>query len=179
MPYLGPPSNVLHRIQLPVCFNMLVALLVILDSQVQWMGIANLDFSADVVQMWRMTSFVLALLMAFRVNRVYLRWASAVQAFGGIGTAAVTLSQQAVIWVKDEALQGEVRDKERERERASGRGFGDVGWLFWGISLISCSFHQESRRCRCRAARNRSGPPHPQSPSLNSKTICLPPPLPP
>ena len=108
MPYLGPPSNVLHRIRLPLAFNTFVALLVILDSQLQWMGVANLDFSADVVQMWRMTSFVLALLMAFRVNRVYLRWASAVQSFGGIGTAAVTLSQQAVLWVRDEALQDEI-----------------------------------------------------------------------
>jgi predicted membrane chloride channel (bestrophin family) len=58
-----------------------------------------------VLLMWRMTSFMVALLLAFRVNRVYLRWCAALQAFGGIGTAAVTLAQQAVLWVHDPLLQ--------------------------------------------------------------------------
>ena len=42
---------------------------------------------------------------AFRVNRVYLRWSGALQAFGSVGTSTVTLAQQAVLWVPDEYLQ--------------------------------------------------------------------------
>lgn len=68
-------------------------------------GIVHGDVSADVLLLWRMTSFVLALLLAFRINKVYMRWQAAVQAFGGVGSAAVTLSQQAALWVADQQLQ--------------------------------------------------------------------------
>jgi predicted membrane chloride channel (bestrophin family) len=63
------------------------------------------DVNADVLLLWRMTSFILALLLAFRINKVYMRWQAGVQAFGGVGSAAVTLSQQAAVWVPDPVLQ--------------------------------------------------------------------------
>ena len=39
------------------------------------------------------------------MNRVYLRWSAALQAFGGVGTASVTLAQQAALWVPESRLQ--------------------------------------------------------------------------
>ncbi|KIZ01825.1 hypothetical protein MNEG_6138 [Monoraphidium neglectum] len=92
----------------PELVEYIAALLITLDAYLGWAGIVNSYFSEDVLLMWRMTSFMVALLLAFRVNRVYLRWCAALQAFGGIGTAAVTLAQQAVLWVHDPLLQAEL-----------------------------------------------------------------------
>lgn len=62
------------------------------------------------MQLWRMSSFMLALLLAFRLNRVYLRWAAALQGFSGVGSASLTLAQQALVWVqqRDKQLAAEI-----------------------------------------------------------------------
>ena len=108
MPYLGPPSHLLRRIKWPLALNALVALFVILDGQMQFLGVATSDFGEDVAQTWRLTTFVLALLLGFRVNRVYQRFSVAQQEYGAVGNAAVMVVQDAAVWVRDAALVGEI-----------------------------------------------------------------------
>ena len=71
IPYLGPPSFILWRIKLPLLFNLSIAICITLDAYYSTFGgIIHKDLSADVLLLWRMTSFILALLLAFRVNKV-------------------------------------------------------------------------------------------------------------
>jgi hypothetical protein len=102
--YLGPPANILWRIRWPMLVNIVIAILVVADAYADLATggrgiLPNID--GAVLLGWRMISFVMSLLLAFRVNRAYDRWWAARHAFKGIGTAAITLSQQAVVWIPD------------------------------------------------------------------------------
>lgn len=106
MCYVGPPSHILVRIRLPLFLNAVVATLVAVSSVTGILdSVQDSDLSQDVVQLWRMSSFMLALLLAFRLNRVYLRWAAGLQGYSGVGSAALTLAQQALVWVQQADTQ--------------------------------------------------------------------------
>jgi predicted membrane chloride channel (bestrophin family) len=68
------------------------------------------EFSHEaVIQVIQTTSFVLALLLALRMNRTYERWWDAWRAFRRIGDCAAALTQQAVVFAEgDPPLQAEV-----------------------------------------------------------------------
>lgn len=71
---------------------------------------------------WRLTSFTLALLLTFRVNRSYDRWWTARQAFAGVGNAATSVATMATLWIKDDpALQVRRRPGDASK-RAKGPG---------------------------------------------------------
>lgn len=107
--YVGPPSHILWRIRLPLFLNAVVAILVTISSITGAISIEGSDLSQDVVLLWRLSSFMLALLLAFRLNRVYLRWAAAQQGFSGVGSGALALAQQALVWVQaDRQLAAEI-----------------------------------------------------------------------
>lgn len=63
------------------------------------------DLDLVILNSFRLITFLLALLLSFRVNRTYDRWWQARQGFSGVGGAAVALSQQAVQWVQDPAIR--------------------------------------------------------------------------
>lgn len=78
--YFGPPAFVLQKIKWPLLFNLVIGLLVTVDQSLDYYHtnrslLPNLD--ELVTTSWRMTSFVMALLLAFRVNRTYERWCGA------------------------------------------------------------------------------------------------------
>lgn len=54
---------------------------------------------------WRLSTFMLALLLSFRVNRSYDRWWTGRQAFAGVGNAAVSVATMSRLWIADPQLQ--------------------------------------------------------------------------
>eukprot|EP00775_Hariotina_reticulata_P013776 gene13776-13897_t len=110
--YLGPPSHILWHIKYPLLLNMAIAVLITADQVRQYYKQASiLPELADhiVFNSFRLTTFVMALLMAFRVNRTYDRWWTGRQSFAGVGNAGLTLSMQAMQWVPDPAIRAEIR----------------------------------------------------------------------
>lgn len=73
--YIGPPSHLLWHIKLPLLFNMAIAALVMADYQLLFHRVAAFEnMDAIVANAWPMISFVMALLLTIRLNRVYDRW---------------------------------------------------------------------------------------------------------
>lgn len=63
---------------------------------------------------WRLSSFMLALLLSWRVNRAYERWWAGRQAFAGVGSAALGVAQMATLVVHDAALRVSTRSTAQE-----------------------------------------------------------------
>eukprot|EP00775_Hariotina_reticulata_P001996 gene1996-2318_t len=109
--YVGPPGHILWHIKWPLLMNMTIAVLLIVCQVLQDQGhfdmLPDVD-AASVYNNFRLISFVLALLLTFRLNRSYERWWLARLSFGGVASACVTLSMQAVQWIPDAALKGEI-----------------------------------------------------------------------
>ncbi|KAI8471691.1 MAG: hypothetical protein J3K34DRAFT_458208 [Monoraphidium minutum] len=110
--YIGRPAGIMWRVKLPLMINLLVAVGLILNEEFNSITRAATmvpEFAHDaVLQMFQLTSFVLALLLALRHNRTYERWWDAWRNFRRLGDCAVALTQQATIFCADEpALQAE------------------------------------------------------------------------
>jgi putative membrane protein len=102
----------LWHIKFPLLINMIIAVLVTADQIRRYHGYSLMlpDLADEIVfNSFRLITFVMALLMAFRINRTYDRWWLGRQSFAGVGNAGVALSMQAMQWVPDGAIRAEIR----------------------------------------------------------------------
>ncbi|KAF8068206.1 L-ascorbate oxidase [Scenedesmus sp. PABB004] len=104
--YVGPPAHILVNIRWPLLVNMMLAIGIVADLARPTPLLPH--FGTFVITTWRLISFVMALLLAFRLNRSYDRWWLARQSFGGVAGASMALSQQAIAYVQDAAIRAEL-----------------------------------------------------------------------
>lgn len=108
--YVGPPCHLLWRVKWPLLAVMAVTVSLagyeLARASYPWL--LNLDKGNITYSCVRLSSFAMALLLTLRLNRSYERWWAARQAFGGIGSGAIALAQQAANWIPDEALAAEI-----------------------------------------------------------------------
>lgn len=105
--YLGPPGHILWNIKWPLGMVMLVAVAMATWEQLRATCCPKLPaFDATNVSYncFRLSSFAMSLLLAFRLRSCYDRWWQARCGFTGVGGAAVSLVHMAAVYVKDEAL---------------------------------------------------------------------------
>lgn len=95
VPYIGPPAHTLRRIW--------PAMLVILGITVTIKALGaflHIDFDSTNTskEAFRLSSFVVALLLSFRVQRVFDRWWQARNGFAGVGNGVTAIVRQAAVW---------------------------------------------------------------------------------
>ncbi|KAI8462924.1 MAG: Bestrophin, RFP-TM, chloride channel-domain-containing protein [Monoraphidium minutum] len=101
VPYLGPPTHTLSHVLFPVLAVMAVCVgIKLAEGKVTW----ELDQYNNYALLFRYSSFVLSLLLAFRLNRTYDRWWAARCAFGGIGGGVGNLVRQVATYSDDPLL---------------------------------------------------------------------------
>lgn len=101
LPYLGPPSHSFWHIGLPVSAVMAMCVgIKYAEGHVAW----QLDQYNNYAMLFRLSSFVLSLLLAFRANRTYDRWWQARTAFGGIGGGLTNIVRTVTTWTDDARL---------------------------------------------------------------------------
>eukprot|EP00798_Chlamydomonas_sp_ICE-L_P016396 gene16396-22598_t len=102
--YIGPPSHILWNVKWPWLFSMLVS------AGASLFSIFYYDLNIQLLlTSFRVTSFAMSLLLAFKLNRAYDRWKSARAAFGRCCTRSTALFSQAVAYIEDPMLLGEYR----------------------------------------------------------------------
>ena len=94
--YLGPPSHVFWNIKYPWLLVMAVtatyALSIRFNHDTSLMTMIG-ENSADIKDSFRYTSFVMSLVLAWRLNRGYERWWSARTSIAGVGSSALVFYQ--------------------------------------------------------------------------------------
>ncbi|KAG1666969.1 hypothetical protein FOA52_004252 [Chlamydomonas sp. UWO 241] len=101
--YLGPPSHVLWNIKYPWLFVMAITTMLVIWADITTRTEEPIEWDRHEVlkSTFRMTSFAMSLLLAFRINRTYDRWREARSSLSGVGTGATTLFLQAATWIDD------------------------------------------------------------------------------
>lgn len=101
VPYLGPPTHTLRHVLVPVLSVVGVCIgIKFAEGKTSW----NLDALNNYAVLFRYSSFVLSLLLAFRLNRTYDRWWQARCSFGAIGSGCVNVVRQVATWTDDPLL---------------------------------------------------------------------------
>ncbi|KAF8055483.1 hypothetical protein HT031_006742 [Scenedesmus sp. PABB004] len=94
------------RAQYPVVVNLAAVGLAVIDANIPKVNV--IDGDTSVVLVWRLSGFMLALLISFKVNRSYERWWMGRQSFAGVGNAALSVATMATLWVPDPQLRAEI-----------------------------------------------------------------------
>ncbi|GAX76520.1 hypothetical protein CEUSTIGMA_g3966.t1 [Chlamydomonas eustigma] len=105
--YVGPPSHILWNIKWPYLFIMITAIAV--ESYDVFDQFPLVDENGVLATGFKLVSFAMSLLLAFRVNRTYERWKEGRSSLAGVGNGATSLYLQAAAWIKDPKLVNDFR----------------------------------------------------------------------
>lgn len=110
--YMGPPSHLLHKIMLPLSLVMLS-----LAFNAVWYALKfalypdmiELDRLSSTSRAYQLSSFAIALLLTFRLNRGFDRWKVATESFARFMGSNLQIVQLLSIWAEDKNIIKEAR----------------------------------------------------------------------
>ena len=108
----GPPCHILWNVKVPLMAVMTVATAVVVTNDAIRSGQLKhapldelaLGLSSRTIDIWRLGSFTLSLMLSFRIKAAYDRWWEGRAAFANTRAANTTIYMQATTWINDPKL---------------------------------------------------------------------------